>query len=214
MNIKPDYYLSPLFFARSSLSTCDVDLVKKTLARIFHPFKENTNALEPSRLADMLNHYIDGCNNAFLASERIRLFLLASFIASTTISFIALSIVPISILSVSLVCILSLLLLSTNFFILLNQIHGYHQESSWDMLKKYYSDYTKNLYSKKFNQNLTSSQEKIYNSTASFCLFTPQKIRLADHFKYSTHADASTFNAHLVQNNEDAYQPNPCYQPL
>ncbi|WP_171910097.1 hypothetical protein [Rickettsiella grylli] len=33
MNIKLDHYLSPLFFARSSLSTCDVDLVKKTLAR-------------------------------------------------------------------------------------------------------------------------------------------------------------------------------------
>lgn len=186
MDIGLDHYSSPLF-TPSYLSECDVDLVKKTLTGILHSFGENTDSLETSKLANVLNNYIETCNNAFLASERIRFFLLSSFIASTIISFITLAIVPISTLSICLVCILSLLLLSANFFILFNQTHGYHQENGWDALKKYYSEYTQNLYPKKF-KNLTHQREKTTNLTTSFCLFTHQK-KLPD-FKCSVNEDS------------------------
>ena len=121
MDIGLDHYSSPLF-TQSYLSECDVDLVKKALTGILHAFDENTDSLETSTLANVLNNYIEACNNAFLASERIRFFLLSSFIVSTIISFVTLAIAPISILSICLVCILSILLLSANFFILFNFI--------------------------------------------------------------------------------------------
>lgn len=153
------------------LLECDVDLVKEALYSILHPVAENSDTPPESiQIADALNKYIEECNNAFLASERIRLFLLLSLLVSLTISLIALATLPVSTVSVTLICIVSLILFSVNVFTLFHQMSGYQQAIDWNKLKTHCSEYTKKLYSK----------QKISSPTSISCLFSAKKIPLND----------------------------------
>lgn len=126
---------------------CDIDLVREALT-ILHPADKNSVASpELLQIVNVLNNYLKECNNTFLASERIRLFLLLSLWASVIISFITLAILPISAASIVLICVISLILLSVNIFTLFNQTSAYQQDIDWKQLKKCCSDYTKKLYS-------------------------------------------------------------------
>ncbi|MFZ0219229.1 MAG: hypothetical protein WAL30_03385 [Candidatus Aquirickettsiella sp.] len=175
-----DYYW-PQLSPPPLLSECDVGLVKKALTIILHLNTENSTTPHPPesiQIAYALNKYIIECNRAFLASERIRLFLLLSLFASLIISFIVLTTLPISAVSVTLICIISSLLFSVNIFTLLNQMSGYQQEIDWSKLKQHCLHATEKLYSGNFKptSHLNNPLDQISSPTSDPCMFSAKKI--------------------------------------
>ncbi len=160
------------------LLECDIDLVKEALYILLHPITENSDASPESiKIAYALNNYLKECNNAFLASERIRVFLLLCLFASLILSFIALATLPVTAVSITLIFIVSLLLVSVNIFTLFNQMSGYQQEIDWNKLKTHCSKYTEKLYSEKFKtQSPNNPLQKISSPTSDPCLFSAKKI--------------------------------------
>lgn len=152
------------------LSECDLELVKEALNFILNPRDEQSASPEAVQIAYALNNYLKECNNAFLASERIRLFLLLTLFASLLITFISLATLPISVISITSICILSIILFSVNLFTLYNQMAGYQQEINGNTLKRVCSDYAEKLYSA--NKSLKS----ISSPTSAPCLFPARKI--------------------------------------
>jgi hypothetical protein len=163
------------------LLECDIELVKDALHLILNPVDEQSVSPETTQMVRTLINYLKECNNAFLASERIRLFLLLSLCASLIISFISLATLPITALSITLIFIVSLLLFSVNIFTLFNQMSGYQQEIDWNKLKTHCSEYTKKLYSEKLKENsLSNPLYKISSPTSAPCLFSAKKISQND----------------------------------
>lgn len=174
MHPEIDFYWSPLY-TQPFLLECDIELVKDVVQLILNPIKGQSAPPETVQIAHALNNYLKECNNAFLASERIRLFLLLTLFASLFISFISLAMLPITAVSITLICMVSFILFSVNLFTLYNQMSGYQQEIDWNKLKKYCSDYTERLYSEKstgFNKPFGS----ISSLTSAPCLFSARKI--------------------------------------
>lgn len=153
------------------LEECDLALVKEALITLLHPNAENfTLTPESIQLAYKLYHYIKECNNAFLASERIRVFLLLSLAASLIILFIALFTLPATALSITLICFASLILFSVNVFTLINQMGAYQQESDRDKLKEHCSNYTEKLYAGNFKQNLKEKTASLISAPYFFSI--------------------------------------------
>ncbi|WP_342219484.1 hypothetical protein [Rickettsiella endosymbiont of Miltochrista miniata] len=190
------------------LLECDIDLVKEALTILLHPIAGNSDTPPDSiEIAHALNNYLKECNNAFLASERIRVFLLLCLFASLTMSFIALAIFPVTAVSITLIFIVSLLLFSVNIFTLFNQMSGYQQEIDWNKLKTHCSEFTKKLYSEKFKtQSLNSPLQKVSSPTSDPCLFSAKKIPQND--VLSANIDNNRLNhieRRLSPINEDFY---------
>ena len=205
------YYWHPVII-QPFLEECDINLVKEALTILLHPNAENSTLTPESiQLAHKLYNYIKECHNAFLASERIRIFLLLSLAASLIISFIALLTLPATALSVTLICLASLILFSVNVFTLINQMGAYQQEIDKDKLKEHCSDYTEKLYSGNFKKNLT--QEKIASPTSAPCFFSIKEIPQNDamntdtdndHLNHTEHR-LSPINEELIESNETRY---------
>lgn len=184
------YWISPSI--HPFLLECDIELVKDALYIILNPVDEQSASPEAIQIAHALNNYIKECNNAFLASERIRVFLLLSLFASLIIAFISLATLPVSALSITLICVVSCILFSVNLFTLYNQMCGYQQEIDWNKLRKYCSDYSEKLdsanYKPSYGQHKTL--EKISSPTSAPCLFSTKKILPNtddDHLNHSEH---------------------------
>lgn len=181
------------------LLECDIDLVKEALYVLLHPIAGNSDVPSESiQIAHALNNYLKECNNAFLASERIRVFLLLCLFASLTLSFIALATLPITAVSITLIFIVSLLLFSVNIFTLFNQMSGYQQEIDWNKLKTHCSEYTKKLYPK----------QKISSPTSISCLFSATKIPPNDGLHNNKKSDYRFNDAEqrLSPIDEDSYE--------
>lgn len=201
MYIEMEYYWLPLS-TQPFLLGCDIDLVKEALTTLLHLNAENSASPESIQLVHNLNNYLKECDNAFLASERIRLFLLLSLCVCVIVSFIALAILPVNTLSITLICIISLVLFSVNFFTLFNQMNGHQQEIDWNTLKNHCSDYTEKLYSENFKQNLTNTTKKISSPTSAPCLFPARKFPQNDEFKHNTPGNSfNNFENDLRRNN-------------
>ncbi|MCH9636896.1 hypothetical protein [Rickettsiella endosymbiont of Litargus connexus] len=201
MYIEMEYYWLPLS-TQSFLLRCDIDLVKEALTTLLHLNAENSASPESIKLVHNLNNYLKECANAFLASERIRLFLLLSLFVSVIVSFIALAMLPVNTLSITLICIISLVLFSVNVFTLLNQTHGHQQEIDWNTLKKHCSNYTEKLYSENFKPTLTNTTEKISSPTSALCLFPARKSPKNNEFKHNTPQNSfNNFENNLPRNN-------------
>jgi hypothetical protein len=171
------------------LLKCDINLVKEALAIILNPYAENSAPPESLQIAHALNNYLAECNNAFLACERIRLFLLLSLLASLVISLIALATLPVSAVSVTLICMISFILFSVNIFTLYHQMSGYQQEIDWNKLKKICSDYTEKC---KSAYGLNKPLGSISSPTSDPCLFSTRKIPQKD--ETNTNADEERLN--------------------
>ena len=200
------YYWHPVII-QPFLEECDINLVKETLTILLHPHAENSTLTPESiQLAHKLYNYIKECNNAFLASERIRIFLLLSLAACLIISFIALITMPATALSITLICLTSLILFSVNVFTLINQMEAYQQEINWDKLKTHCSNYTERLYSEKFNPNL--KKEKIASPTSESCFFSIKEIPQNDAINTNTDDDHLNHTEHRLPINEEPIESN------
>lgn len=161
-----DYPGTPLY-TQPYLLEFDIKLVEDALEKLH----ENSDISSKS-LAQALSEYCKACNNAFLASEYIRAFLLLSLLVTLIISLIALAMLPVTPLNVALICFVSLILFSVNIFTLFHQTNGYQQETDWTKLNRRYSEYTtEKLYSK----------DKISSPTSAPCLFPAKRIPQNDH---------------------------------
>lgn len=170
MYFATDYPL-PLY-TQPYLLECDIDLVMAALYSILHPNRENSDPpLKSVQITEALINYIKDCNDAFLASENIRAFLLLSLLVTLIISFIALAMLPVTPLNIALICILSLVLFSVNIFTLFHQMNGYQQESDWARLSARCSAYT---------TEKLCSKDKVSSPTSAPCLFPAKKIPLND----------------------------------
>ncbi|MGC1853877.1 MAG: hypothetical protein WA659_00665 [Candidatus Aquirickettsiella sp.] len=177
MHPEMDFYWMPLSTPPYLLES-DIDLIQKALTILLHPIAENSSTPPESiPIAQALNNYLRECNNAFLASERIRGFLLLSLLASLIIAFISLVSLPVTAVSITLICIVSFILFSVNLFTLFNQITGYQQEVNWNKLKLHCSEYRDKLDSGEFKtSNLNNQLEKTSSPTIAPCLFSAKKI--------------------------------------
>lgn len=189
------------------LLECDTDLVKEALSIILAPYAENSVSPESTHLAHALNNYIKECNNAFLASERIRLFLLFCLLAVFVISFITLAAIPLSIAGMILIGVTASLIAAVNFFTLYHQT-GYRQEIESDKLKQYCSEYTEKLASTKFKPKLQANKtlEQILCPISHFCLFTPKKTPPADMLQLQEGSLDPSQNKPLPAINEDPFE--------
>lgn len=172
-----DYYCIepwlPLTYTSPILNECDIELVKKSLTLIV----EQTDLIpESEQLVCTLNNYIKECNNAFLASERIRNFLLLGLFTNLIITFIVLVSIPVTPLSFSLVCFTSLILFAVNIFTLYQQTQGLDQEDAKNGLTKCLKNFKKILNSKNLKSHLINKQQKFQSPTSMPCLFPAQKI--------------------------------------
>ncbi len=171
-------YTSPLLFE------CDTELVKKSLQLVLDSIDKQTCLIpESKQLVCAVNNYIKECNNAFLASERIRNFLLLGLFINLIITFIVLITIPITPLTIGLVCVASLILFAINLFTLYQQMHGLDQENAKNALSKCHKYFKEMLNSKNLKSNLFDKQEKIQSPTSSLCLFPAQKIPQNDELK-------------------------------
>lgn len=203
-----DYYwvgpwLAPpmLDYTYPVLLECDIELVKKTLQLILD-FIDKQTAPESKQITSALNNYIKECNNSFLASERIRNFLLLGLFANLIVSFIVLACIPVTALSISLVCFASLVLFSVNLFTLYQQMQGFDQENARNTLKKSYTNFKKIVNSKNFKSDSIYQQEKILSPTSASCLFPAQKISQNDELRQS--------NENSLNDSENPPPPQLC----
>lgn len=201
-----DYY-----WISSSSQPClleyDIELVKDALYLILNSINERSAPPEAVQIAYELNNYLKECNNSFLASERIRVFLLLSLFACLAISLISLATLPITAVSISLFCIVSFMLVSVNFFTSYNQMSGYQQEINQNKLKTHCSEYAEKLYLGKFKQTRTNTLGKISSPTSTACLFPARNIPQNDTFRPNT--DENSFNNlenHLPRIDENSHE--------
>ncbi|MEN9917114.1 MAG: hypothetical protein RLY40_1046 [Pseudomonadota bacterium] len=194
-----DYYwmgpwLAPpvLDYTYPILLECDIELVKKTLQLILDLIDNQAGVIpEPKQLTSALNNYIKECNKSFLASERIRNFLLLGLFANLIVSFIVLACIPVTALSVSLVCFSSLILFSVNLFTLYQQMQGFDQEKARNTLENNYANFKEIIHPKNFKPDSIYQQEKILSPTSAPCLFPAQKISQNDELKHSNDENPS-----------------------
>ncbi|TLY47402.1 MAG: hypothetical protein E6K54_05755 [Gammaproteobacteria bacterium] len=189
MHPEMDYYWigpwtspSTLDYTYPLLLECDLELVEETL-QLFNAINKSTIIPESKQIVGALNNYIKECNNAFIASERIRNFLLLSLFANLIITFIVLASIPISALSISLVCFASLILFSVNLFTLSQQMQGFDQENAQNILKKSHARFKEMV-------NLNNKPEKILSPTSALCLFPAQKNSQNDDLRENSDDDS------------------------
>ncbi len=189
MHPEMDFYWSPLF-TQSFLLESDIELIKDALSLILKPVDKQPAPSEPVQIVLALNNYLKKCNNAFLVSERIRLFLLLTLFFSSIIMFISLVTLPISIISVTAICIFPFILFSVNLFTLYNQtMSGYQQEIDWNQLKKACSDYAEKLYPANKPTFDLKKLESISSPISAPCLFPARKISQNDNINANTTND-------------------------
>lgn len=177
-----DYYLMgpymPPTLACTSpvLLECDIELVKKSLQLLIDALDKQTCLIpESKQLVEAINNYIKECNNAFLASEHIRNFLILGLFANLIVTCIVLASIPVTPLSISLVCFASLILFSINLFTLYQQMQGVDQEITRNTLTKCNKNFKEILNSKNLISNSIYKQEKVQSPTTTPCLFPAQK---------------------------------------
>lgn len=176
------YWMGPwmhptLAYTSPVLLECDIELVKKSLQLLIDSLDKQTCLIpESKQLVEAVNNYIKECNNAFLASEQIRNFLILGLFANLIITFIVLASIPVTPLSISLVCFASLILFSINLFTLYQQMQGVDQEITRNTLTKCNKNFKEILNSKNLISNSIYKQEKVQSPTTTLCLFPAQKI--------------------------------------
>lgn len=179
MHPEMDFY-GPLV-TQPFLLESDIELIEAALSLILKPVNEQQAPPETIQIALALTNYLKECNNAFLASERIRLFLLLTLSASSIIIFISLLTLPISIITITSFCIFSFILFSVNLFTLYNQMSGCQQEIDWSNLKKVCADYAEKLHpANKPTCDLNKPLKSISSPTSAPCLFPARKISQND----------------------------------
>lgn len=187
-----DYYwleplpFTPLTYMSTSpvLLECDIELVKKSLQLLLDAIAKQTHLIpESEQLAWAINNYIKQCNNAFLASERIRNFLLLGLLTNLIITFIVLASIPVTPFSIGLVCFTSLIFFAVNLFTLYQQMHGFQQEDSKCVLTSCHKNFKEIFNSKNLKSSLMDKREKIQSPTSMICLFPAQKNLQHDELK-------------------------------
>jgi hypothetical protein len=159
------------------LLECDTDLVKKSLSIFLDPPAENLLSPETIQFIDALYQYIQTCNKAFLASEKIRVFLSFCLLTVFVTSFIMLASLPVSITGMILIGVMSFLIASVNIFNLNQSWIGCQQEIDSEILKNCCSDSEKNLTLRKLTilPYRHKASEKKLSYVFDVGLFTPKK---------------------------------------